>query len=64
MSCSVLSDGTNSCFYDDTTMVAFGPIMDDEQQADAFHNWIIGELGYTDPRKVLLSELINTLWPN
>lgn len=63
MSVNILSDGAITCFYCNTTMVAFGPIMDSEEHAEAFYTWLQVERDFKDPRAVPVSALIGVLWP-
>lgn len=43
------SDKRAAAFYDDTTGLAFGPLMDDAEEAEAFLQWVLAR--GRDPRK-------------
>lgn len=41
MGCRVIDDGDGqACFYDSVSMTAFGPVMPDEEHANAFMDWL------------------------
>lgn len=65
MACRILMgveqgcDTAISCLFDSTKQVAFGPIMGDEQEAEAFVEWLADEQGYNDPRRM---EKLHSHW--
>ena len=55
MGCRILEDKENGAvFYCSTTGWAFGPVMDDEEEAEEFMNWLHG-----DPRSYTEKDLLN-----
>lgn len=53
MGVRIIDDGDGkAAFYCSTTMWAFGPVMKDADEAEAFLNWLP-----TDPRKMTDSDL-------
>lgn len=59
MSCRVISNCEDdmACFYCSTTMLAFGPVMQNEEEANDFLKWLP-----VDPRRYPDSELIAKYW--
>lgn len=40
MGVSIIGDRKRACFYDDTNMVAFGPVFHGEDEAEEFLEWV------------------------
>lgn len=54
-----ISDSTHACLYDSVSMVAFGPVLDSEDEAAAFLDYI-AERGEVAGR--LLDDELDTLF--
>jgi len=54
------SDDNRTAFFDSVTDTAFGPLYEDESEAESFLVWL-EESGHPDPRTLNVDELANLL---
>ena len=40
MGCKIINGDDGSCFYDSVTMTCFGIVMEDQEEAESFQDWV------------------------
>jgi len=53
MGCRILIERDYACFYCSTSMVAFGPLMADEEEAESFMKWLPDDPRVYEEKKLL-----------